>query len=320
MKLINYPTHDEIKWAARVLKDGHLVAFPTETVYGLGADATNETAVRRIYSVKGRPIDHPLIIHIASVKQLDKWATDIPEFARKLANTYWPGPMTLILKRSELAKDFVTGNQDSIGLRVPSHPMALALLDQFQRIGGDGVAAPSANKFGQVSPTVATDVINEVGNNLGQSDLVLDGGQCVIGLESTIIDCTSVALNILRPGKITIEMLKESCTTEDITIKSLVTARVNGAFEHHYAPKVQILLDESPIIGQGHLALSAFKSPVGVVRLASPRNLEEFARVLYLTMRKADELGLQFLVVQQPTGHGVAVAIRDRLIKAAKGR
>jgi L-threonylcarbamoyladenylate synthase len=318
MEIISNPTQDDIKEAAKALKDGHLVAFPTETVYGLGADATNEKAVSRIYSVKGRPTDHPLIVHISSMNQLDKWAIEIPEYAIKLAQEFWPGPMTLILKRSGIAKDFITGNQDTIGLRVPSHPITLKLLQEFQKIGGDGVAAPSANKFGHVSPTIANDVIEEVGYALGQSDLVLDGGQCSFGLESTIIDCTSESLSILRPGKITIEMLNKYLKFETLVSKSLNTTRVSGALEHHYAPKVKILLDQSPIIGQGYLALSTFTSPDGVVRLASPKSLEEFAHDLYLSMRKADELGLQYLVVIQPTGGGIAVAIRDRLIKAAK--
>ena len=320
MEIISNPTQDEIKRAAKALKDGHLVAFPTETVYGLGADATNEKAVSRIYSVKGRPTDHPLIVHISSVKQLDKWALDIPEYARKLAETYWPGPLTLILKRSEIAKNFVTGNQETVGLRVPSHPVALALLEQFQSIGGSGVAAPSANKFGHVSPTFANDVIDEIGNNMDKSDLILDGGQCDIGLESTIIECTGEFPMILRPGVITIEMLNESFNIKTLFISSSNTTRVSGLLGKHYAPKVKILIDQAPIIGQGFLALSTYPSPSGVVRVASPKNLEEFAKNFYFSLRKADELGLIYLVVQQPTGNGLAEAIRDRLVKAANGR
>jgi L-threonylcarbamoyladenylate synthase len=320
MEIISNPTRDEIKMASKALKDGHLVAFPTETVYGLGADATNEKAINRIYSVKGRPRDHPLIIHISSINQMDKWAIDIPEYAIKLAKKFWPGPMTVILKRSGLAKNYITGNQDTVGLRVPSHPVTLSLLEQFQRIGGDGVAAPSANKFGRVSPTFASDVINEIGNDLGKSDLILDGGQCFIGLESTIIDCTGEIPSILRPGKITLEILKESFEFETSVSNSFNTTRVSGLLEQHYAPKVKILLNQSPLIGQGYLALSTFITPAGVVRLASPKSLEEFARDLYASMRKADVLGLSYLVIQQPTGNGIAVAIRDRLIKAANGK
>jgi L-threonylcarbamoyladenylate synthase len=306
--------------AAKALKDGHLVAFPTETVYGLGADATNEKAVGKIYSTKGRPTNHPLIVHITSVSQLGNWAINIPEYARKLADTYWPGPMTLILKRSKIAKNFVTGNQETVGLRVPSHPVALELLEQFERIGGTGVAAPSANKFGHVSPTFANDVIDEIGNNMDKSDLILDGGQCDIGLESTIIECTGESPMILRPGVITIEMLNESFNFETLFINSSNTTRVSGLLEKHYAPKVKILIDQSPMIGEGFLALSTIPSPSGVVRVASPKNLEEFAKSLYFSMRKADELGLTYLVVQQPIGNGFAEAIRDRLVKASNGR
>jgi L-threonylcarbamoyladenylate synthase len=261
-----------------------------------------------------------LIVHITSVSQLGNWAINIPEYARKLADTYWPGPMTLILKRSKIAKNFVTGNQETVGLRVPSHPVALELLEQFERIGGTGVAAPSANKFGHVSPTFANDVIDEIGNNMDKSDLILDGGQCDIGLESTIIECTGESPMILRPGVITIEMLNESFNFETLFINSSNTTRVSGLLEKHYAPKVKILIDQSPMIGEGFLALSTIPSPSGVVRVASPKNLEEFAKSLYFSMRKADELGLIYLVVQQPIGNGLAEAIRDRLVKASNGR
>ena len=176
MELINNPTLDEIKKAAKALKDGHLVAFPTETVYGLGADATNEEAVSRIYSVKGRPKDHPLIVHISSINQLSNWARDIPECAIKLAKEFWPGPMTLILKRSDLAKDFITGGQDNVGLRIPNQPVALALLSEFESLGGLGIAAPSANRFGAVSPTSSNDVVDELGEYFQSEDLILNGG------------------------------------------------------------------------------------------------------------------------------------------------
>ena len=174
--------------AAAVLMAGGLVAFPTETVYGLGADACNEMAVQRIYSVKGRPADHPLIVHVASMDALGDWAADVPGYAIALARDFWPGPMTLIMKRSGLAGDFVTGGQDTVGVRVPDHPVALGLLEAFARAGGKGVAAPSANRFGHVSPTTAAAVIEELGNYLSKDDLVLDGGACDVGVESTIID------------------------------------------------------------------------------------------------------------------------------------
>ena len=191
---------DSLKVAAQALKDGSLVAFPTETVYGLGADATNALAVARIYTVKGRPSDHPLIVHIGDLKYLDQWISEMPEFAIDLARSFWPGPMTLILKRSELAKDFITGNQETVGIRIPDNSLALSLLEAFHNLDGKGIAAPSANLFGQVSPTTAEAVKEEIGEYLSERDLVLDGGSSEVGLESTIIDCTADAPRILRPS------------------------------------------------------------------------------------------------------------------------
>ena len=184
------PTQDEIKKAAKALKDGYLVAFPTETVYGLGADASNPTSVARIYEVKGRPTDHPLIVHISSTSQMDKWAVDVPEYAINLARNCWPGPMTLILKRSQIAKDFITGGQNLVGLRVPIHPTAIMLMKEFENLGGTGIAAPSANRFGAVSPTTLNAVVEEIGAYLSNKDLLLDGGASEVGIESTIIDCS----------------------------------------------------------------------------------------------------------------------------------
>ena len=195
--------------AAANLLAGNLVAFPTETVYGLGADACNADAVARIYSVKGRPADHPLIVHVASMEGLGDWADDVPGYAISLARDFWPGPMTLIMKRSGLAGDFVTGGQDTVGVRVPDHPVALGLLEAFARAGGKGVAAPSANRFGNVSPTTAQAVADELSDYLGDADQILDGGPCEVGVESTIIDCTGNAPRILRPGAVTVPMIEE---------------------------------------------------------------------------------------------------------------
>ena len=175
--------------AAANLLAGGLVAFPTETVYGLGADACNADAVARVYSVKGRPADHPLIVHVASMEGLGDWADDVPGYAISLARDFWPGPMTLIMKRSELAGDFVTGGQETVGVRVPDHPVALGLLLAFEQIGGKGVAAPSANRFGNVSPTTAQAVEDELSEHVADADQILDGGPCQVGVESTIIDC-----------------------------------------------------------------------------------------------------------------------------------
>ena len=210
MHIVSNCTQEVINKAAEALIDGHLVAFPTETVYGLGADAKNSKAVARIYEVKTRPIDHPLIVHISSINQISKWAVDIPDYAITLARKFWPGPMTLILQRSNLAKNFITGGQENVGLRVPSHSLALALLTQFESLGGEGVAAPSANRFGAVSPTTSLAVNEEIGKNLKEEELILDGGTCIIGLESTIVDCTGKFPSILRPGAITLEMVEES--------------------------------------------------------------------------------------------------------------
>jgi L-threonylcarbamoyladenylate synthase len=306
--------------AAANLLAGGLVAFPTETVYGLGADACNAQAVARIYAVKGRPADHPLIVHVASMDGLGDWADDVPGYAIALARDFWPGPMTLVVKRSELAADFVTGGQDTVGVRVPDHPVALGLLEAFVRIGGKGVAAPSANRFGNVSPTTAQAVADELGDYLAEGDQILDGGQCEVGVESTIIDCTGDAPKILRPGAITAQMIAESTGLEIFGVVEKSAIRVSGSLEAHYAPAAKVLLCETPTAGQGFIAHANIQTPEGAIRLASPGSDEEFARILYSALRAADEQGLAEVVVVQPIGIGIAVAIRDRLKRAAAGR
>jgi L-threonylcarbamoyladenylate synthase len=306
--------------AAANLLAGGLVAFPTETVYGLGADACNAQAVARIYAVKGRPADHPLIVHVASMDGLGDWADDVPGYAISLARDFWPGPMTLVVKRSELAADFVTGGQDTVGVRVPDHPVALGLLEAFVRIGGKGVAAPSANRFGNVSPTTAQAVADELGDYLAEGDQILDGGQCEVGVESTIIDCTGDAPKILRPGAITAQMIAESTGLEIFGVVEKSAIRVSGSLEAHYAPAAKVLLCETPTAGQGFIAHANIQTPEGAIRLASPGSDEEFARILYSALRAADEQGLAEVVVVQPIGIGIAVAIRDRLKRAAAGR
>jgi L-threonylcarbamoyladenylate synthase len=303
--------------AAANLLDGGLVAFPTETVYGLGADACNADAVARIYSVKGRPADHPLIVHIASMDGLGDWAADVPGYAISLARDFWPGPMTLVVKRSMLAADFVTGGQDTVGVRVPDHSVALGLLEAFERAGGKGVAAPSANRFGNVSPTTARAVRGELGDYLADGDQILDGGQCEVGVESTIIDCTGDVPKILRPGAITAQMIAESSGLEVVGVVEQSAIRVSGSLEAHYAPAASVILDQSPITGQGFIAMADVVADEGVVRLAAPKTHEEFARVLYSALRAADEQGLETVVVEQPVGDGIAIAIRDRLKRAA---
>ncbi len=304
--------------AAANLLVGNLVAFPTETVYGLGADACNAEAVAQIYLVKGRPADHPLIVHVASMDVLGEWASDVPEYAISLARDFWPGPMTLVMKRSELAGDFVTGGQDTVGVRVPDHVVALGLLEAFAKAGGKGVAAPSANRFGNVSPTTAQAVADELGDYLGDADQILDGGPCLVGVESTIIDCTGDVPKILRPGAITSQMLKESMGIDVIDeVLDGSPVRVSGSLDSHYAPVATVLLDQSPVAGQGLIALEDVATPEGVVRLAAPKSEDEFARVLYAALRAADEQGLKSVVVAQPMGDGIAVAIRDRLKRAS---
>ena len=306
--------------AAANLLVGNLVAFPTETVYGLGADACNADAVARIYSVKGRPADHPLIVHIASMDGLDDWADDVPGYAISLARDFWPGPMTLVVKRSRLAGDFVTGGQDTVGVRVPNHPVALGVFEAFARAGGKGVAAPSANRFGNVSPTNAQAVSDELGEHLADGDQILDGGACDVGIESTIIDCTGDVPKILRPGAITAEMIAESTGLGIAEVTEENSIRVSGSLEAHYAPVATVVLDQAPVAGQGFIAMAEVVASDGVVRLAAPGTHEEFARILYSALRVADEKGLEKIFIQQPTGSGIAIAIRDRLKRAATGR
>jgi L-threonylcarbamoyladenylate synthase len=317
-QFISFCTADVLAQAAQDLKSGALVAFPTETVYGLGADATNGEAVARIYSVKGRPADHPLIVHLADMQDVTEWASDIPDYAIDLARAFWPGPMTLILPRTELAKDFITGGQATVGLRVPDHTLALALLQEFKKIGGKGLAAPSANRFGQVSPTTASAVQEELGDFLGSNDVILDGGPSLVGLESTIIDCTASAPRILRPGAITIEMI-EKVTGLKMEDRD-EGIRVSGSLENHYAPSAQILLDGHPRPGDGYIALKSYPTPEGAIRLAAPIDNEDFARHLYGALREADAQEIELVVVVQPEGADIAIAIRDRLKRASQGR
>ena len=340
-QFISEPSADAMAAAASHLVAGGLVAFPTETVYGLGADACNAMGVARIYEVKDRPADHPLIVHLASMDGLGEWARDVPEYALSLARDFWPGPMTLVLNRSSLAKDFITGGQDTIGVRVPDHVVALALLEAFENLGGKGIAAPSANRFGQVSPTTAVAVAEEIGEFLDSADQIIDGGTCAVGVESTIIDCTGDVPRILRPGAITVAMIEASTgqtvikvsntfvdsqeaaagtPTSNLISSASTEIRVSGSLDNHYAPAAKVLLCEIPRPGQGFIAHANMETPAGVIRLASPQSDEEFAQILYSALREADAQGLKEVVVIQPIGIGIAVAIRDRLTRAANGR
>lgn len=318
--IISICTAEAILDAALALKAGHLVAFPTETVYGLGADARNPEAIKRIYEVKGRPSDHPLIVHISSINQLEKWAVEIPDYAIVLARAFWPGPMTLILKRAEIAKNFITGGQDTVGLRVPSDPMALALIREFEKISDSAIAAPSANRFGQVSPTSGSDVFEELGEFLTDEDLILEGGNSTIGIESTMIDCTGDQPTILRNGAVTKADIESELGIEGLENSKNSKIKFSGSFEKHYAPKCKVIIDSQEIAGAGFLALHDVETPPGMKRLAAPRTVEEFARILYSTLRAADQCGITSIVVVQPSGQGLPIAIRERLEKAARGR
>jgi L-threonylcarbamoyladenylate synthase len=311
-------TADAMSNAATSLLAGNLVAFPTETVYGLGADASNPEAVAKIYRAKGRPADHPLIVHISSMDGIGYWADEISEYAIALARAFWPGPMTLICKRSPEAKDFVTGGQDTVGLRVPDHVVALALLDAAKRLGIQGIAAPSANRFGHVSPTTADAVREELSEYLSPNDIILDGGPSQVGVESTIIDCTGTNPHILRPGAITQAMIEE-VTGLKVT-DAVNEIRVSGSLENHYAPQATVALDTTPQPGDGYIAMSDKQTPAGVIRLAAPQTTEEFARILYSSLRDADSQKLTRICIDQPQGDGLAIAICDRLQRAARGR
>jgi L-threonylcarbamoyladenylate synthase len=318
MELISKSKLDEVKRAASALMDGHLVAFPTETVYGLGADATNEKAVGRIYSVKGRPTDHPLIVHISSMQYIEKWAREIPDYAITLARQFWPGPITLVLKRSNLAMNFITGGQDTVGLRAPAHAIAQQLLYEFEKLGKTGIAAPSAHIFGAVSATSGGDVSDELGSLLLPNDVVLNGGRSLVGIESTIVDCTKKHPLILRPGSVTPSMIEEVVEMHLSSAKMKSTVRASGSMKIHYAPIATVSLTGKVMKGDGFIALSEVPTPKGAIRLAAPHTIEDFANILYQAFRSADKRNIQRIRVVPPKGSGLAVAIRDRLNKAAQ--
>jgi L-threonylcarbamoyladenylate synthase len=311
----------EIGNAATALLKGALVSFPTETVYGLGADATNQLAVNRIFAVKGRPSDHPLIVHISSIELLRNWVAHIPKYALRLAESYWPGPMTLILPSSKMEMNHLTGGQQNIAIRIPSHPIALLLLKEFESRGGIGVAAPSANKYGAVSPTTAHAVENEIGFELSHTDLILDGGQSSVGIESTIINCLQSAPSILRPGAVTKNMIEQTLNIvipEFSEFRNIQKISAPGLKESHYSPKARIYLSGEPSEGDGYIALAQFHTPKGVVRLASPRDNLEFARELYKAFRLADKINIKNVYVIPAIGNDIAVGINDRLYRASR--
>lgn len=304
----------DVRRAAEILRTGGLVAFPTETVYGLGADASSASAVARLYAAKGRPEGHPVIVHFSSAEKAFEWGREIPEAARKLAARFWPGPLTLILKRSAKAKDFVTGSQDSVGLRVPSHPIAQELLREF----GGGVAAPSANRFGNVSATTAAHVDEEL-----NVELVLDGGASEIGIESTIVDLSTGIPVLLRPGRISKEEL-ENVLNKKIQDRKPDSPRHSGGLERHYAPKTPALLvpphELDAEIGKrgASVAVLAFSRPDERVEywIRMPKDPRDYARRLYGALRELDSAGCGTILVESPPETIEWDAIRDRLSRA----
>jgi len=304
-----------LRQSAEKLKAGDLIAFPTETVYGIGADAENKDAVARMYQVKNRPVNHPVIVHIAELNDVDYWAKDVPEYAINLMRDFWPGPMTLLLKRREVAGDFLTGAQEIVGLRIPANSVALGLLNEFKAVGGMGIAAPSANRYGAVSPTTAEAVSQELSEYLLPGDQILDGGPCLVGVESTIIDCSSDNPRILRPGAISAEMIEES-TGIILAEVGETKIRTSGSDKQHYAPRAKVIIDGEIKSGEGLIAMSEIATPEGVIRLAEPKSIEEYARVLYSALRMSDSQNLEKVRIIPPRGEGLAVAIRDRINRA----
>ncbi|WP_235685300.1 L-threonylcarbamoyladenylate synthase [Corallococcus silvisoli] len=307
-----------------MLRRGGVIALPTETVYGLAANAEDELAVRRVFAIKGRPATHPLIVHIPGAEHLSAWAREVPDEAKALARAFWPGPLTLVLPRTARATDAVTGGQDTVALRVPGHPVALEVLRQL----GGGVAAPSANRFGRVSPTTAEHVQRDLGTDV---DLVLDGGASTVGVESTIVDLSSGAPAILRPGGLATEDV-ERVLGRAVPVRASSTVRVSGSLASHYAPRAGVVLAEPGEALQRVEALRAQGLRVGVLGPASlslpgdvrrfdvPGEPAEAARVLYARLREADEQGHDVLVACLPAASGLGIAVRDRLSRAAAPR
>lgn len=314
----------DIAHAVAILRRGGLVAFPTETVYGLGADARNADAVRRIYAAKGRPTEHPLIVHLAAAAQLGDWSSDVTPLAQKLSAKFWPGPLTLILRRAGNVGDVVTGGQDSVGLRVPSHPVARELLSAF----GGGVAAPSANRFGRVSTTTAQHVADELGDRV---DYVLDGGASEIGIESSIVDARGDFPVLLRPGHISVREIEAACGVA-VQAPGRDAPRVSGALAAHYAPATTLLLLEGDLLlelaatlsQQGKrvaaLAMSA-RQPLlnGLLWQAAPADAAGYAHELYANLRALDAAGCEVILVEQPPQDAAWAAVNDRLLRAAAG-
>lgn len=313
-------SEQDIEKAALVLRQGGLVAFPTETVYGLGADASNPSALKKIFAAKGRPADHPLIVHIADMSEVKNWVSEVPRAAWLLAEKFWPGPLTIVFKRAPHVSDLISGGQDSIGLRVPSHPVAQKLLRAF----GGGIAAPSANKFGRLSPTAAEHVRQELGAAV---DMVLDGGDCEVGIESTIVDLTRETPAILRPGRISAQQISDALLAQ-LGENGIDRPRVSGSLASHYAPRLPLKLvhpdlTESYVRQQGGTAIAVLarrgrpRESRAALWQVAPEQPEDFARQLYAALRRLDDSGCRMIVVEEPPPSPEWVAVRDRLVRAA---
>lgn len=313
----------DIAHAVEILRAGRLVAFPTETVYGLGADASNPAALRRLFEAKGRPTSHPVIVHVRGASDLPRWAREIPSLALRLTDHFWPGPLTLVLKRAEGVLDQVTGGDDTVGLRAPAHPVAERLLQAF----GGGIAAPSANRFGRLSPTTAQHVRDELGDAV---NLVLDGGACEVGIESTIIDLSGGAPVLLRPGRIGIAEI-EAVAGQKVAQRTPASPRAPGTLAAHYAPRIPLILaaagDLARVVGE-----QARSGPVAVLaRYPQPpesratlwqtaaTDAEIYAHDLYAWLRGLDRSGCARIVVEAPPNRPEWDAVRDRLTRAAAG-
>lgn len=312
---------EELTRAVNILKSGGLVAFPTETVYGLGADAKNPTALKKIFHAKERPIDHPLIVHIGEIGQLSEWAVNITPWALQLAHAFWPGPLTLILPKAHGVLDLITGGQETVGIRIPHHPVALALLNQF----GSALAAPSANRFGRISPTTKEAVLEELGSSV---DMVLEGGQCEVGVESTIVDATGEKPQILRPGMITASQI-EAVIQQAVSLKTKNAPRVSGSLESHYAPRTstRILTSEQLItylqqfpktdLPRVVITRKPLKLPhENITCIMMPETAKEYAHDLYRTLRELDKKNYQEIIIEALPSDPEWIAICDRIERA----
>lgn len=318
---------NEIARAAALLRAGELVALPTETVYGLAADASNPSAIGRIFAAKGRPADHPLIVHLSAASHLERWAVDIPDAARKLAAAFWPGPLTLILKRHPSVLDAVTGGQETVGLRVPNHPLTLQILREFDGASGGGLAAPSANRFGRVSPTTAAHVREELGDAVA---MIVDGGPCAVGIESTILDLSGAEVRILRPGMLDAAAIARVLGYPPEFGGAQNAPRVSGSLETHYAPRTPLqLVATADLAATTRLALVAGRRIA--VLAAPPFAIEhpdiawfpasadpaQFAHDLYARLHELDAMGRDLILVVAPPEEDAWRAVSDRLRRAA---